>query len=259
MYIVKFGTPNNRGNHALQVPNRDSELVAWLKKLVQEVSEWFAKAEAGDFREFEGLNGVFWLEARLAAAYGSSAVREVMFDEPGRSNDTRNSLRIASAGVYSTISDRKEDWAKDKAVASAVSLQRTVFRILIVDFSLADSDAYSWLSWPSIARRMDEVVKMLADRAGPPLPYDAVIPAVLDKRHDRECCFGKTVILDQEREAEIRTLVKSSGLDQECPPPKLEPWLRESIIALTETSEVFIAQLRRPMIGPPAPILDRTL
>lgn len=95
--------------------------------------------------------------------------------------------------------------------------------ILVVDFSLADSDAYSWLGWRYITRRMDEVVKMLADWVGTLLPYDVVIPAVLDKRQDRECCFDDAVILDHERDAQIRTRVKEIGLDQECKPPELEP------------------------------------
>ena len=239
--------------HAQTITREDKILRSWLKRLRCEVDDWLTNATAGSKKVFAGIEGKFELYAILEEKFDNPENRCVIFREPTRSNDT----------LYFFELPTKEDTAQSQIGQKIrVKLEKAqcgmpspdYLRILIVDFSLCDTDPIDLLNRPYVIVRLDETVKLLASQVGTSLPYDVVIPANLDFG----CCFGEPVILDEAREEEFRKLASASGLDQRCHPMKPEQppreWLeylfRANPDQLTHENQVFFGQHRAEGQGP---------
>ena len=217
--FVELVTSNKCGFHALEITNTDRCLTSWLENLEREVNDWLANAKKGSVREFEGIDDAFQLRATLKCVCPNPDIRFVEFTEPSRSNDTRLFFEepmtvedTVQSQIGKKIGSKLEkhqcgEWSPD------------YIRILVIDLSLMDACFSDWFCWPSIAKRMDETVRRLAGQAEPPPLFDVVIPA----RLGFNCCFGEVVVLDQEREAQIRAVIGRAGLDRKCEPTKVEP------------------------------------
>ncbi len=233
--LLQFVASEESGYHAHEVPNHTKILTSWQSRLEPEVDRWLANAEEGSIREFDGIDNAFVLRATLKAVYEDPENRCVEFHEPTRSNDTRLFFEVprTAEGTARSQIGRK---IRDKLLKRQCGEPSPDYlRILVVNFSLMDAADSDWFCWPGIAKRMDETVRILQESVGPPLTFDVMIPA----RLDFECCFGEGVILDQEREPQIRALMEAAGLDRKCAPPVLEPPPPELIAALKADSEDF--------------------
>ena len=71
----------------------------------------------------------------------------------------------------------------------------------------------------NFTERFSRTLELLVEKAGAPLPYDAVLPA----RVNQECCFGRVVTLDQKRVGEIEKLVRTALFNRPCVPKSVEP------------------------------------
>ena len=203
--------------HAQTITREDRILRSWLKRLRCEVDHWLTNATVGSEKVFAGIEGKFELYASLEEKFDNPENRSVSFHEPTRSNDT----------LHFFVLPTNEDTARSQIGQKIrVKLEKAqcgepspdYLRILVIDFSLCDTDPIDLLNRPYVIVRLDETVKLLASQVGTSLPYDVVIPANLDLG----CCFGEPVILDEAREEEFRKLASASGLDQRCHPMKPE-------------------------------------
>ena len=104
--------------------------------------------------------------------------------------------------------------------------------MLVVDFSLADTGFPDFICQPKIAKRLAQTMELLVNKIGPPLPYDAVLPARLSEK----CCFGKVIALDCRRTEEIEQLVQAALLDRPCVFPH-----RDQAPDIREVMKVFNA------------------
>ena len=92
-------------------------------------------------------------------------------------------------------------------------------RMLVIDFSIADTGFPDYICWQNFTERFSRTLELLVEKAGAPLPYDAVLPA----RLNQECCFGRVVTLDQKRVGEIEKLVRTALFNRPCVPKSVEP------------------------------------
>lgn len=208
--------------HAEKMIWPENILRKWLKSLKCKIDDWLGNSTKGSKCVFDGIEGSFELRATLEATYDDPEYRVVIFDEPTRSNDTLRCFELPS----------KEDTARSQIgqktrgkleKAQCGEPSPDYLRILVIDFSLCDTDPIDLLNRPNVIVRLDETVKLFASQVESSLPYDVVIPANLGF----ECCFGEPVILDEAREEEIVELARASGLDQRCHPMKPEQPPRE--------------------------------
>ncbi|MCX5768961.1 MAG: hypothetical protein NTZ09_01615 [Candidatus Hydrogenedentes bacterium] len=94
-----------------------------------------------------------------------------------------------------------------------------IFRIMVVNFTMADTGWPEFICERSFAVRFKDLVLLLS---GKTQAYDAVLPAQIGKR----CCFGEIVLLDREKEAFVGAFSREAGLDIPCQ-PRPEPTLEE--------------------------------
>ena len=215
------------GFHAYDFPNHDKQLREWLTDFECNVKKWLAIAEAGDIQEFDGVDSTFKLKVSLKEMYNNPDLRRVRFKEPGRSTDVRlffegSPERNANNQVGKKILGKLEK----RQCGRLPNLEE--LRVLVLNFKLTENSGPDWFSFSGISQSIDQTIRVLIDKVGDPLPYDLVIPAMLDYN----CYFGEAVILDAERETQIKQFIVRTGLDQKCqmraekPPPELVEALR---------------------------------
>lgn len=223
---VELIVSDQTGFHACDIPNCDQKLRKWLRDLECSVKKWLVIAKVGDIQRFGGVDNTFKLKASLKEICDNPDFRGVRFYEPGRSTDIRLYFEGSPESNASNQMGEKILGKLEKRQCGPPNPEK--LRVLILNFKLADYGWPDWLSFPGIPQSIDQTVRVLVDKAGDPLPYDLVIPAVLGYN----CCFGEAVILDAERETQIRQLIAQTGLDEKCqivfeePPPELIEALR---------------------------------
>lgn len=247
---VKFIAAKKNLFHAQTITREDKILRSWLKRLRCEVDDWLTNATVGSEKVFAGIEGKFELYAILEEKFDNPENRSVSFHEPTRSNDTLHFFELPT----------NEDTARSQIGQKIrVKLENAqcgepspdYLRILVIDFSLCDTDPIDMLNRCYVITRLDETVRFLAEQIESQPPFDVVIPAKLGF----ECCFGKPIILDEAREEEFVELARASGLDQRCHPMKPEQppreWLeylfRANPDQLTHENQVFFG--RHPAEG----------
>ena len=190
----------------------------WLADLQSKAAKWVTNAQAGHQRQFAGPTERVWLSATL---------QEKAFTTPFPLERRRTRYSFFSA--YSVHSDSKlfftigepedtagSEWGRklfdklEKRQCGEPDLN--YLRLLVVDFSLADTGFPDFICQPKIAKRLSQTMELLINKIGPPIPYDAVLPARLSGKS----CFGKVIALDSRRTEEIEQLVQAALLDRPC-------------------------------------------
>lgn len=207
---VKLIVSDQTGFHAYDIPNHDKKLRKWLTALECNVKKWLVTAKVGDIQEFDGVDNTFKLKASLKEVCDNPDFRRVWFREPGRSTDIRLCFEGSPESNANNQMGKKILGKLEKCQCGPPNPEK--LRVLILNFELTDYGWFDWLSFRGISQSIDQTVRVLADKAGDPLPYDLVIPAMLGYN----CCFGEAVILDAERETQIRQLIAQTGLDEKC-------------------------------------------
>lgn len=207
---VELIVSDQTGFHAYDIPNHDKQLREWLRGLECKVKKWLAYAEIGDIQEFDGVNDTFRLRASLKEICDNRDFRTVPFYEPGRSTDIRLCFEGSPESNADNQMGKKILRKLEKRQCGLPSPEK--LRVLILNFELTDYGWPDWLSLLDIPQSIDQTIRVLVDKAGDPLPYDLVIPAMLYYN----CCFGEGIILDTERETQIKQLMAQTGLDLRC-------------------------------------------
>ena len=183
----------------------------WLARLQSEAEKWVKNAQVEHQQQFAGPTQRVWLSATLQKVYDDAENRDIYFSLPTQSTDSKLFFQTG------TPKDTAEsEWGQkllnklEKRQCGEPDLD--YLRVLVVDFSLADTGFPDFICQPKIAKRLSQTVELLVNKVGPPLPYDAVLPARLSGK----CCFGKVIALDYRRTEEIEQLVQATLLDRPC-------------------------------------------
>ena len=185
----------------------------WLDRLRKKAKQWIMEAKAGDHFQFSGPIESLQLSATLEYKCENADCRLLSFLSPGKSSDTRLFFEMNTPeGTARSQWGRKLLDKLQKRQCGAPSPD--YLRLLVVDFSLADTGWPEFICWPKITKRLSETFDLLTAEAGSPLPYDAVLPAQLNL----ECGFGRIVPLDKRRTQEIESAIRTASLDRPCKP-----------------------------------------
>jgi len=157
----------------------------WLTTLADEVGSWLGAKVPRQLLTVDGPDSNWYLEIRVRELVANPRERLVAMSTPTRSTDTRLFFEVG------TVEDiARSEWGKRFSRKlwrrQCGNLAPKKLRVLVVDFSLADTGWPDFICWPEIVERMGQVVVTLADRPGEPPPYDTVIPA----RLGLECRFA---------------------------------------------------------------------
>ena len=191
----------------------ETDVPRWLDSLNAEAKQWIMEAKAGDHRQFRGPIESLLLSVTLEYKCENPNWRLVSYLPPGQSSDTRLFFEMDTPE-----STARGQWGRkllDKLQKRQCGASSPEFlRLLVVDFSLADTGWPDFICWPNTAKRLAATLDLLVDEAGPPLPYDAVLPAQLNL----ECGFGRVIPLDNQRTEDIERVIQAASLDRPCMP-----------------------------------------
>ena len=150
----------------------------WLKRLKSEAEKWVMNADPGHRKRFNGPTDQIWLDAELKDVCNNLESRQVSVFSPSQSTDTRLFFEVGSPEdtAKNQWGKRLRDKLKERQCGKP---DPNYLRLLVVNFSLADTAFPDFICWPSIAKRLQETLILLSQQAGPPLPYDCVLPARL--------------------------------------------------------------------------------
>jgi hypothetical protein len=193
----------------------ETDLREWLSEFANEAARWLQAAKASDQMTLPGLNDVWRLDVLLTEIHQNAGIRHVRFGTSTFSTDAR--LPFECGTESDTARSRWGKKLRWKLKERQCGDQKSdTLRLLIVDFSQADTAWPDFICWPEIAKRMDATVRMLVAEIGGSLPYDVVIPARLGV----ECYFAPTIVLDGRLEDHVGAFVRAAGLDRPFPPRK---------------------------------------
>lgn len=191
----------------------ETDVHQWLDRLNNKAKQWIMEAKAGDHFQFSGPIESLQLSVTLEYKCENADCRLLSFLSPGKSSDTRLFFEMGTPeGTARSQWGRKLLDKLQKRQCGAPSPD--YLRLLVVDFSLADTGWPEFICWPKITKRLSETFDLLTAEAGSPLPYDAVLPAQLNL----ECGFGRIVPLDKRRTQEIESAIRTASLDRPCKP-----------------------------------------
>ena len=192
---------------------KEPDVSRWLDSLNAEAKQWIMEAKAGDYLQFQGPIESLLLSVTLERKDEDPDCRLVSFLPPGQSSDTRLFFEMGTPE-----STAQGQWGRkllDKLQKRQCgNPSPESLRLLVVDFSLADTGWPDFICWPNTAKRLAATLDLLVDEAGHPLPYDAVLPAQLNL----ECGFGEVIPLDNQRAKEIKRAIRAASLDRPCIP-----------------------------------------
>lgn len=193
---------------------RERDTQPWLDRLKVQARQWITTAQAGDQRQFQDPTASLLLSVTIDALHSDPACRLVAHHRSMQPSDTR--LFFDEMGTPESTAQgqwgRKLLGKLQKRQCGAPSPE--FLRLLVVDFSLTDTGWPDFICSPNPAKQLAATIDLLIEEVGPPLPYDAVLPAQLD----RECGFGEVIPLDNQRAKEIKRAIRAASLDRPCKP-----------------------------------------
>lgn len=190
---------------------KESDAAGWLQDISAKANGWLStdRLSPGDQLVLQGPGRQTSIRVELEAISHDPSDRRLYFLEATHSTDTR--LFFECGTPEDTA---KSQWGRkieDKLMRrQAGPPGPAVIRILVVDFSHADTGWPEFICWPNIARRLSETVHLLVADIPGPLPYDAVLPAHLSQ----DCFFGSPIWIDVSKKAPGETFVGQAELDR---------------------------------------------
>lgn len=180
----------------------------WLSELVDKAASWLRSDETSSPLFVDGPNRDWRLVVRAFELHKDRDYRLIEMSPPTQSTDTRLFFECGSA--ESTI---QSEWGK-KLRRKLKQRQcgdpaPELYRLLVVDFSMADTGWPDFICWPPIASRMAQVVHHIVDELDEPTPYDIVVPAQLGPF---VCGFGPPIWLGSADRASAGCLLEAAGL-----------------------------------------------
>ncbi len=184
---------------------------AWLEDFAEKAADWIDKASTGATLSLPVPAPGVVLKLRLVKRFDDPTHREVTFSPPGKSTDTRLFFEV---GTFCDTA--KSEWGR-KLKAKLFKEQcghsgDGVLRILVLNFSLADTGWPEFITRPSFHDRFAATIDCLVKTKR---PYDVVLPANLSLTP----FFGEAVLLDPSVEHSVRQFIGECHLD---PPPVVQ-------------------------------------
>ncbi|MYD59631.1 MAG: hypothetical protein F4W91_01185, partial [Gemmatimonadetes bacterium] len=127
----------------------------WLADLQSKAAKWVTNAQAGHQRRFAGPNERVWLSATLQEIYHNVEERDIRFSLPTRSTDSKSFFTIGEPEDTA-----ESEWGRklldklEKRQCGEPDLD--YLRVLVVDFSLADTGFPDFICQPKIAKRLSQ-------------------------------------------------------------------------------------------------------
>ncbi len=182
---------------------------AWLSRLESEARTWLGSRLPRTALSMPGPGEALRLTATIRELTPSPGERLITVWMPGKSTDAR---LIFECGA-------PEDTARSpfgRNLRSKLGSRQCgepaagVWRIFVLDFTLADTGWPDFFTRPRIAARLDAVIRLLYEDLGPPPPYDLVLPAHLGI----ECGFGAPIMAGRDPAGAAGRMVSALRLDR---------------------------------------------
>ena len=121
-------------------------------------------ADPGHQQRFNGPTEQIWLDAELKDVCNNLESRQVFFLPPSKSTDSRLSFEVGKP------EDTAESQWGRKLLGKLEDRQcgkpdSSYLRLLVVNFSLADTAFPDFICWPSFEERLEETLRLLLKRA----------------------------------------------------------------------------------------------
>ncbi|MCY4234214.1 MAG: hypothetical protein OXE59_10815, partial [Bacteroidetes bacterium] len=195
---------------ASDIPNDDKLLREWLTKFRNDFDNWIGSAVTGDWREFEKINNSFKLKVFIHDLYDDPQMREIQFPQIQPSNDVQLFFKNSpECNAQNQMGRKIRTKLKKRQCGTS---KPNLIRMLILNFNLTYCRNSQWLNCPMMIGKIDETIRLIVDQIEGPLPYDVVIPAMINN----DCCYGDAVILDGGRADQIHKLISDAHLDKKC-------------------------------------------
>jgi len=173
----------------------------------------------GDILDLAGPGGSTTLTVNVQEVFDDPAVRLVSFTSGSRSTDARLLFECGTP-EYTAGSGWGQKLKTKMRKRQAGPPTPGVLRVLVLNFSQADTGWPDFYAWPEIAMRLDKTVRLLSAELTSGLPYDLVLPA----RLDLDCDFGVPIWLDAALTEPGTEFLRSAGLRGEPRPrSRIEP------------------------------------
>ena len=140
------------GFYAYEI-GKEKAIRQWLACLQSEAAKWAKNAHAGHKRQFAGPNDKVRLVATLQEVYDDAENRDIYFSPPTQSTDSKLFF-----GIGTPEDTAESEWGRKllnklkKRQCGEPGLD--YLRILVVDFSLADTGFPDFICQPKIAKRL---------------------------------------------------------------------------------------------------------
>ena len=180
----------------------------WLDRFICDFSSWLQNATAGDTLIENSPAGSVKLSIHINAIKEDPEYRAITFGEATRSNDTLLYFRIDDPRKFAGT-----DWGiriKEKLQRQQAGKPRdNTFRILAINFALADTADKSFLNELEYHENFKEDIKYLASDMRSYPPYDVVLPCELGF----ECGFAKPINLSNFDDSFVEDFLSKIYLD----------------------------------------------
>ena len=184
---------------------------AWLKSIEEEAKSWISSARVHDDHIFKHPEKGLQVCITLKHVCSDPSKRLISISWPTQSSDSRLTFELGEPADTASSQWGRKVFKKLKK-RQCGNPDSDCLRVLVIDFSFADTGWPDFICWPKIAERLKQSMEMLVVEVGPPLAYDAVLPA----RLQFESCFSDVICLDQNRADEIVDIVKIAQLTRPC-------------------------------------------
>ncbi len=197
--------------YAYTFPSAEKELHAWLIEFQAKAEAWLSEGRPSSDLVVDGPGGKTEIRVACEEYNEDSEEREITIHWGTRSTDTQLFFQVGSAEECA-----RSEWGNK----IRTKLRRRqcggetegLLRLLVVNFSMADTGWPHFISEPWFTKRFDEIIRAIV---GDGMTYDAVIPAQIYSKP----CFGMPVVINPRRKAMAEAFIKEAGMDKQCEPP----------------------------------------
>ena len=170
-----------------------SSLNAWLNGVGASAQTFFAAAtlHPGARLSLPGPGGTTVLSIEVREVFDDPETRCVVFTTGTRSTDARLLFECGTSEFTARSGSGEKLKTKMRGRQAGPPLPG-VLRVLILNFAQADTAWPDFFIWSEIATRLDATLRLISNELTSGLPYDLVVPALLDI----DCQFGVPIWLD---------------------------------------------------------------
>lgn len=185
------------------------EVHRWMTRFQKHFLSWIRNAKVGQVYRTKCPASSLELIITLKHFANDPRQRSVAWNQAGMSLDTKLFFEIPDSSVFAgTQWGTKIREKLEKQQAGPPSHEH--FRVLAINFSLAETADVSFLTHPRHFSNLEKHIKFLASKIHPYPPYDVVLPCVLGLR----CGFAKPVNLSSLDDACVAERLRAMGLDK---------------------------------------------